>query len=279
MENNRETPKDKIAVILSVYKKDSIKCLGECIDSLLHQTTDNITVIIGVDGPVGDDMAQILLSYEANQAIKVLRFTENRGLAAVLNDLIEECKKGGFEYYARMDADDISTKDRMALQVDYLKSHLEVDVVGGAIEEIDTKSELRGKKVSYPLTHEECRNFFAYRNPMAHPTVMFRKSFFEKVKGYRTEYRINQDTMIWLDGFLNGCIFANVPETVLYFRVDDSLFKGRRHGWKYAKRLFKNRMLVNKEMHYGVGAFFYAIAMFCKRISPVWLIKIAYKYR
>lgn len=275
----KDIKKDRIAVILSVYRNDSIICLKECIESLRQQTVQGITVFIGVDGPIGEEMSELFALYEKENVARIIRFEKNRGLAAVLNDLIEICKSEGYEYLARMDADDISVKNRIELQVDFLKNHPEVDVVGGAIEEIDEKSELRGKKVSYPLTHEECKKYFGYRNPMAHPTVMFRRSFFDKVKGYRNEYRINQDTMIWLDGFLNGCIFANIPETVLYFRVDDSLFKGRRHGWKYAKRLFKNRMLVNKELHYGVGPFLYAIAMFVKRISPVWLIKIAYKYR
>lgn len=85
--------------------------------------------------------------------------------------------------------------------------------------------------------------------------------------------------MIWMDGFLNGCIFANIPETVLYFRMDDDFIKGRRHGISYAMPRLKNRMMVNREMHYGIGPFFYAIAMFCVRSSPVWLIKIAYKFR
>ena len=39
-------------------------------------------------------------------------FKENRGLTAVLNDLIEEGKKLNPLYIARMDADDISKSDR-----------------------------------------------------------------------------------------------------------------------------------------------------------------------
>ena len=73
---------------------------------------------------------------------------------------------------------------------------------------------------------------------MAHPAVMFRKSYFEKVEGYRSEFRKNQDTMLWFDGFKSGCVFANIPDTVLYFRVTDSMLGKRRNGWEYAK--FRN---------------------------------------
>lgn len=274
----KDIQKDKIAVILSVYRNDSVTYLRECINSLLQQTISSF-ILIGVDGPVSEELTNCLTEFNEKDNIRILYFNENRGLAAVLNDLIDVCKTEGFDYYARMDADDIAAKDRMAIQANFLKSHPDVDVVGGAIEEIDGKSELRGKKVSYPLTHEKCREFYGYRNPMAHPAVMFRKSFFEKVKGYRSEYRKNQDTMIWLDGFLNGCTFANVPDTVLYFRMDESLLKGRRHGWNYAMDRLKNRIMVNHKMGYGLKPFLYAIAMFCIRISPVWMIKLAYKFR
>lgn len=278
---NRKDNQDggKIAVILSIYEKDSIGYLKEAIDSLLSQSYKNYIICIGVDGKINEETSKYLLEIEKDEKVKVIRFNENRGLAAVMNDLIAACKDEGIEYFARMDADDKSAVDRFYMQVAFLEQHPEVDVVGGAIEEIDADSKLRGKKVTYPLTHAECRKFFGYRNPMAHPAVMFRRTFFEKVSGYRSNYRKNQDTMIWMDGFLNGCIFANIPETVLYFRVDDDFIKGRRHGIAYAMPRLKNRMMVNREMHYGIGPFFYAIAMFCVRSSPVWLIKIAYKFR
>ena len=157
---NKEEKKGKIAVILSVYKGDSVTFLKECIDSLLNQTIANIDVIIGVDGAVDKLMADSIASYEGDGSVRVIRFSENRGLAAVLNDLIEICKEEGYGYLARMDADDICTKERMKLQLAYLKNHPEVDVVGGTIEEIDGESNLRGKKVSYPLSHKGCKKMF-----------------------------------------------------------------------------------------------------------------------
>lgn len=70
-----------------------------------------------------------------------------------------------------------------------MQSHPDVDVVGGAIEEIDDNGEKKGKKVVYPLTHDDCRKFFRYRDPLAHPATFFRKSYFDKAKGYRPKYR------------------------------------------------------------------------------------------
>ncbi len=269
----------KIGVLLPVYKNDGIEFLKKSVGSILGQTLYDYQVYIGVDGPVGEELDDCLMKLNQKSNITVVRFDVNRGLACVLNDLISFCKKEGYEYYARMDADDISQPDRFEKQVKYLEEHPDVDVVGGAIEEIDSNDQLRGKHVEYPLTHEDCRKFFRYRDPLAHPAVMFRARFFEKVaSGYRNEYRKNQDTMLWFDGFMNKCVFANVKDTVLHFRIDDS-FYNRRNGWKRAKQMLSDRIKMNKALSYDITADLFALGMFCMTVSPSWMKKFLYKIR
>lgn len=269
----------KVAVLLPVYRKDKVDYLCKAVESVVSQTYRHIHVYIGVDGPVGNGIRTYLNQAGQNGQISIVWFEENRGLAHVLNDLLTVCLGDGCELIARMDADDISLPDRFEKQVAYLEAHSEVDVVGGAIEEIDGEGWLRGKKVTYPLNHGECRLFFRYRDPLAHPAVMFRKSYFEKVSsGYRNEYRKNQDTMLWFDGFMNGCIFANLPDTVLHFRVNDD-FYNRRKGWKRAKQMLRDRLKMNRALHYDQSANLFAIAMFCMTISPAWVKKFLYKIR
>ena len=274
-----EMENKKVAVMLPVYMNDSPAYLAKATESILYQSYRHVHMYIGVDGPVGDELHSILELLERQNQVDIVWFPENRGLACVLNDLVAICKNEGYDYYARMDADDISEKDRFEKQVKFLEDHLEVDVVGGAIEEIDEKGNKRGKHVEYPLTHEECRKFFRYRDPLAHPAVMFRASYFEKVAGgYRPEYRKNQDTMLWYDGFLNGCVFANLKDTVLNFRVNDD-FYNRRNGWKRAKQMFTDRLKMNKALGYDVSANLFAFAMFCMTVSPSWVKKFLYKIR
>lgn len=269
---------ETIAVLLPVYKNDNPKFFAEAVASLLTQTYNDFTIFLGVDGPVGGELEIVVQKCEQMSNFRVCRFAENRGLACVLNDLISESVKHGFEYLARMDADDICVSTRFEKQMSYLSLHPEVDVVGGAIEEIDENGVKNGKKVVYPLTHEECRKFFRYRDPLAHPATLFRKRFFDKAKGYRSEYRKNQDTMLWFDGFMSGCVFANVQDTVLEFRVAKE-FYGRRNGWKRAKQMLHSRVEINKAMKYDVSANLFAIAMAFMTISPTWVKRLLYKMR
>jgi glycosyltransferase involved in cell wall biosynthesis len=270
---------NKIAVILPVYKKDKVEYMSKAVESIVLQTYKDIHIFIGVDGPVGDDIKEYLNLIGQQVKVSVICFSENRGLACVLNDLLDICFRDGYEYIARMDADDISMTDRLEKQITYLEKHPEIDVVGGAIKEIDEEGNSRNKTIVYPVTPKECKAFFAKRNPHAHPAVMFRKSFFEKLNGkkYRPEYRQNQDTMLWYDGMMAGTQHANIPDVILRFRMTDTMFKKRRNGWAFAKKQFTDRLMINKGLGYGFAADVYGFAMFCMLISPAWVKKIAYR--
>lgn len=268
-----------ISVLLPVYRKDKADYLKLAVESILNQTYGDFHIYLGVDGPIDDNLRTILEQFGEHRKVTIVWFKENRGLAYVLNDLLEKSFEDGYVFFARMDADDVSMPNRFEIQLNYLLAHPEIDVVGGSINEIDEEGADRGKTIIYPASPKECRSFFSKRNPHAHPAVMFRKSFFDKLgeKRYRPEYRQNQDTMLWFDGMMAGTLHANVPEVVLNFRVTDSMFKKRRNGWAFAKKQFKDRLLINRRLGYNWKADIYGFAMFCLLVSPVWVKRIAYK--
>jgi hypothetical protein len=163
-------------------------------------------------------------------------------------------------------------------QLAYLESHPEVDMVGGAINEIDENGNNRGKITCYPCAPDDCRAFFAKRNPVAHPTVMFRRSFFEKAGwAYPTDFMRNEDTRLWHEGYMHGCVIANIPDVVLNFRITESMFTQRRNGKEFAKSQLELRKLIKKDLGYGFMADAYAYAMCLLMISPSWILKLAYK--
>lgn len=269
---------ETIGVLLPVYIKDRPEYLKLAIDSILDQSYYDIKLFIGVDGPISEELSNIIDDYSKKERVRVIRFEKNRGLAMVLNDLLIIADEDGLQFFARMDADDISVPDRLEKQLKYLRDHPEVDVVGGAVAEINEKGEYRNKTIIFPETHAECIAFFAKRNPHAHPAVMFRRSFFEKAGCmYRPEYRQNQDTMLWLDGIKKGTKHANIPDIVLKFRFTDTLFKKRRNGWSFAKKQLQDRLQINKSLGYGLSADIFGYLMFGLLISPPWIKKIAYK--
>ena len=266
----------QMVVLMSVYKNDNPEHLRLSVDSILNQTYQDFLLLIGVDGAIGVDLADTLYSYDKNPKVKILWFEDNRGLTAVLNNLLDEGKKLHPAYYARMDADDISYTDRFEKQVKYLMANPELDVIGGAIEEMKYGGSLNGKVIQYPLTHQECFDFFATRNPLAHPAVMFRASFFDKVSSYNASYKKNQDTELWYRAFKAGCKFGNLKDVVLTFRVSKDMYK-RRGGTKFAKEVLKLRNEINKGLGYGLKATLFGYAYYIMAYSPGWVKKFAYR--
>ena len=268
----------KLAVIMSIYKNDRLEYVKLAVESILKQTYSSFDFYIQFDGMVDANIEDYFTSL-SDERVWVQSRAENLGLAKSLNELLEIVRLHDCEYIARMDADDISLPVRIEKQMAFLEQHRDIDVVGGAIEEIDENGNNIGKVVSYPLTHQECLRFFEKRNPLAHPAVLFRYSFFEKLKGaYRADHPKNQDTMLWLDGLMAGCKMANVPDVVLQFRVTNDLFRKRRNGWNLAMRQLADRLEVNRGLKYGVMSYLYAYATFLMQISPAWVKKLCYRY-
>ena len=81
---------------------------------------------------------------------------------------------------------------------------------------------------------------------------------------------------MWAQGFAANCIFANVPEYLFKFRLDDNFFE-RRRGWKHAKGIFSLRHKVNKMLHYGVMADCWALAYAAAKMILKSILNIIYK--
>lgn len=267
----------RIAIIMSLYRNDRIDFVKLAVESILNQTYKDFDYYIQYDGPVDADV-DAYLSGLKDERVRIQRRTENKGLAQSLNDLLNIVMPMGYEYIARMDADDISVVNRFERQLAYLEANSEIDVIGGAINEIDEEGNDRGKITRYPCEPDACRAFFAKRNPVAHPTVMFRRKFFEKAGWeYPTDFERNEDTRLWHEGYKHGCVIANLPDVLLNFRMTDSMFKQRRNGRAFAKSQLKLRKLIAKDLGYGAKAYVYAYAMYMLMISPSSVLKFAYK--
>ena len=223
----------QIAVIMSLYKNDVIQYVRLAIESILAQTFTDFDFYIQYDGPIRAEVDEYI-SRLTDDRLRIQRRTENEGLAQSLNDLLALVIPQGYDYIARMDADDISMPNRFEKQLEYLKMHPEVECLGTwAIEITSDGKEYYRKQM--PETHEECNNMFRKRDCMIHPTVMYRRSYIEKAGLYALDTYFGEDTMMWANGFAAGCKFANVPEYLFKFRLDDNFFE-RRRGWKLLKK-------------------------------------------
>ncbi len=253
-----------VSVIMSVYDGDNIDYLREAIESILHQSYKEIEFVIVMDGIKKKDLRKVIYHYkETNNNIVVVELSENKGLAYALNIGIKHAKG---QYLVRMDADDISHPNRVEKLVNWMNTNPIIDIAGSFIEEFDTDFKSR-KIVKYPLNHSEMKNLFAKRNPLAHSSVIFRRSFFIKAGFYPNFSLLNEDTLLWLSGFKNGCVFSNVPEVLISVRFNKKAAL-RRNRIKKAFSDFIDRIRIIIDLNASFSNIFYALCTFIVQSLP-----------
>lgn len=266
--------KCKIAVIMSVYHNDKLEFVNLAVDSILKQTYTHFDLYIQYDGIIKEDV-DTYLSTLKDPRMHIFRRHQNKGLAYSLNELLDIILTKDYEFIARMDADDISMENRFERQINYLKMNPHIDCIGSWAIEITSNGVPYFHK-QMPVQHDECKKMFRKRDCLIHPTVMFRKSYFEKAGLYSLDTYFGEDTMMWAQGFANNCKFGNIPEYLLKFRLDDHFFQ-RRRGWKHAKSIFLLRYKVNRMLQFGITAYFWAMAYALIKLMPTPILNIIYR--
>ncbi|MBT5492064.1 glycosyltransferase [bacterium] len=263
-----------MAFLITVYKNDKLEFFKEAIESIVNQDYGfgNINIYLGIDGDLPDN-TQNYIDQNKECFYNIVQNESNKGLAHTLNRLIEVLEDE--EYIFRMDSDDICLSSRVKKQIEFMNKHLELDISGTNIEIIDEASCSTNQTIVYPTTHKECYEFFKKRDPLAHPSVVFRNTYFEKSGEYPL-VRKNQDTLYWAKGFINGCKFGNLNEVHLMFRQSNDLFN-RRGNVNELLILLKNRFRINNKLGYGIDSYIYATSYFILQLMPSFIKKVIYR--
>ncbi|NQU85566.1 MAG: glycosyltransferase [Mariniphaga sp.] len=265
-----------LAVMMSVYKNDRLKYLKRSIESILNQTYSDFDFYIQCDGELSNECS-IFLNTLSDKRIILFKRKENRGLAVSLNELLSIILIKKYNYIARMDADDICSTDRFEKQLFFMYKNISIDILGGNIEEVDEFENVIGR-IIYPTEHNTMKKFFGKRNPLAHVTVLFRKSYFEKAGYYPINTKSDEDTMFWLKGFINRCTFANIDDVLVQVRVNPDFYK-RRSRFKQNYNEFKNRISVIKKLDLHFVNYFWVIGrLIILGLSFAGITRVAYLY-
>lgn len=209
-----------ISVVMSVYK-EPIEWLQLAINSVLNQTLADFEFIIVCDNPDYKEGITLLEEYaNIDNRIRLIFNQENIGLTKSLNKGLAMAQG---EYIARMDADDISVKNRFEIEVDYLKNHPEVDVCGSKKRAFGNVN-IFTKKVNteLPLSNDDIKVSMFFVNCMVHPSVMMKRIICGKEVSYNEDYRISQDYILWHELLNAGAVINNIDKVLLNYRVSGS---------------------------------------------------------
>lgn len=223
-ELSSESP--EVSVVVSVYNDE--RFLAQALGSILSQTGITLELIVVNDGSTDQSLQIIEELAVADARLRVIN-QPNSGLTAAL---IRGCAEARGKYIARQDADDISSPERLTRQHSLLESNASLSFVSCWSNVIGLRNEIvmTHKRPSGPKAAKDL--FVAGREgPPGHGSVMFRRSSYEKVGGYRPEFYFAQDNDLWFRLIEVGDL-DYVPEVLYSYRISPDSISGARHAIK-----------------------------------------------
>lgn len=263
------------SVLMSLYIKENPEYLKQSIQSMIDQTITPNEIVIVKDGPLTTELEDVLNNYLCKypELVKIIESRTNIGLGMALNLGLKHCKN---ELVARMDTDDISLPDRCEKQLKMFENDNDLVIVGTMVDEfIDDPNVIISSRI-VPTDHKDIYEFAKRRSAFNHPTVMYKKSKVFEVGGY-SDLRRNQDVDLFGRMLFAGFKAANINESLLLFRSNNSLSK-RRKSWENTKSYI---LTINKLRKLGYSSIldliYVTIGQIVMFLSPIKLQNILYK--
>ena len=206
--------KPLVSVVMTVYNSE--KWLSYSIESILQQTFKDFEFIIINDGST-DNSKEILDRYsKIDKRIKVIH-RENKG---VTQSIIEAINYSTGDFIAKIDSDDISSKNRLSEQIIEIRKK-KLDLVSTNFSLIDEK----GEELKYfdirKNKDEILQKMLGGNSFFPHSSVMFRRQTYLKIGGYNSFFKKSQDIDLWIRFIQKnkkvGVCELNVPLT--YIRI------------------------------------------------------------
>lgn len=224
-----------VSVLMPVYEGE--RYLEEAIESILNQTFRDFELIVIDDGST-DGTAGIVERYRrADGRIRVFE-QANHGLAATLNRGLELAQG---EYVARMDADDISLPERLAVQVAFMNANRQVGICGTWVETFDS---IDLKVLRLPTDDATIRSWLLFESVLPHPSIVMRREVLLKAGLSYDETCLHaEDYDLWVRASRRTAL-ANVSEVLLRYRLHPQQVVRKYEAEKFdsAKRIRQSQL-------------------------------------
>lgn len=208
----------KISIILSVFNGGEYLKLA--IESILNQTHPNFDFII-VDNASTDITPLILEKYRLKDSrIKIITLPKTLSYVEGRNHGINKCDT---DWFALMDADDISKPNRIKKQIEFLNnSSIEnLGAIGTWGEYINSKGKVLGIMKAGPTSLKQFDFLYSKNEPilLIDPSSLINKKAFLETGGYRKDTFPPCDLDFWYRLSEKDYKVIAIPEILFQYRV------------------------------------------------------------
>ena len=232
----------RVSIVMPVFNGENY--LEEAINSILDQTFQDFEFIIIEEYGNNETCKNLLEQYAAqDNRIKLIRNNTRLGIAESLNVGLNHSMG---EYIARMDADDISGKERLKIQTLFMDIYKEIDICGI----VPTILDALGWIVDYSTDPKIVKSDCMFSVPMRHPTIMIRKdTLLDSKISYDPLLKGAEDYDLFLRSS-KTMLFTNIREpTLFYYRrsQENASSVNRERDNQIVHNIMKNHFLIDYE--------------------------------
>lgn len=241
-ENNKECcwekggilmEKTKVSVLMSIYSKEKAEYFRKSLNSILEQTYLPDEIVLVKDGPLTEELEQVIKEYKNKINMKIVPLEKNRGLGLALREGVLNCSN---EIIIRMDTDDIMHSKKIFEQVKIFTEKKDLILVGTNGYDFDKdKNDIISERI-LPEKNEEILKFSKRRCPFIHAGIGLKKSYVIKAGNYHDCFWF-EDYDLFLRMLKLGKGY-NIQENLIYIRSNLDVYR-RRGGIEYIKKEIK----------------------------------------
>ncbi len=206
----------KISVIIPCFNAE--KHLEEAVRSIMRQTHRNLEIICINDGSTDGTLSILNRLADIDNRILVIDNYANIKLIQTLNKGISIANG---DYIARMDADDISSPERLTEQLLFLQKN-NLDICGTYVDYIKENGDFHSHCTHFITKNAPLCFVSMFETPLVHPSILCKSNilkhnnFIESEESY-----VAEDYYLWCNLLQRGIKMGVIPKYHLKYRINN----------------------------------------------------------
>lgn len=244
--------KSRVAVIVPCYNAE--KFLKDTIKSILSQSYKDIDLYLLNNGSTDNTHKIIESQKKKDNRIKIINHKNKTSRAKSVNSII---KKIPNKLVSLTDADDLMFKNKIKIQLDYLKKYPDIKFLSCLGTYITNGKKNYGRTINQLKNHNSCYELINDKRNIGllTPGIIFYRNEFLKVGGFREEFWPCDDTDLWTRCAEQKYTVYAIPKILMKYRIHQNsittsnfYFSRKKNEW--VNDCLKRRLIGKKEISF-----------------------------